>query len=119
MGWWPITETARTAPSWEAPDPDALVKEVRDQLLPEILALYDGVAGEQEQAALADLRTVDGPSQGTSTSSLATTADVGPWAKLVLPAQSDPFLNLACGFGTAYPVEGRETPTGGRLTTSS
>jgi hypothetical protein len=110
VGWWPITETARTAPWWEAPDPERLVKEVRDQLLPEIVALYDGVAGEQEQAALADLRTVEGPSQGTSTSSLTTTADVGPWAKLVLPAQSDPFLNLACGFGTAYPVEGKETP---------
>ncbi|HET8621265.1 MAG TPA: hypothetical protein VFM27_20000 [Acidimicrobiales bacterium] len=110
VGWWPITETARTAPWWEAPDSGRLVKEVRDQLLSEILPLYDGVAGEQEQAALTDLRTVDGPSQGGNTSTLATTADVGPWAKLVLPALSDPFLNLACGFGTAYPVEGRDTP---------
>jgi hypothetical protein len=110
VGWWPITEAARAAPWWEPPDPERLVEEARDELLPELVALYDGLTGEQGQAALTDLRSVDGPSQGTHTSSAATTADVGPWAKLVLPAQSDPFLNLACGFGTAYPVEGRDTP---------
>lgn len=113
VGWWPITETARTAPWWEAPDPERLVNEVRDELLPELIALYDGLTGEQGQATLTNLQSVDGPSQGTRASNAPTTADVGPWAKLVLPAQSDPFLNLACGFGTAYPVEGRDTPAVG------
>jgi hypothetical protein len=105
LGWWPVTEDARTAPKWEPPDPVALVKEVRDELLDELVAMYDGATTEDQQSVLTDLRNVDGPSQAGRTSTLPTTVDVGPWAKLVLPAQSDPFLNLACGFGTAYRSE--------------
>jgi len=104
-GWAPFTQSGHPAPDWAAPDPKLLVKEVRKDLLPEITRLYDGATREYQQFALTDTRLVDGPQQGGRTSSLETTVDVGPWAMLMLPAMSDPFLNLATGFGSSYCVE--------------
>ncbi len=105
LGWHPLTQSARSAPIWEAPDPKALVEEVRTQVLPEIAALYDGSVPEFEQWTLSAVRTVDPPQQNGRQSSLTTTADAKPWTTLNLPAHSDAFLNLATGFGSAYSQE--------------
>lgn len=107
-GWAPFTQSGHPAPPWAAPDPKLLVEEVRKQLLPEITQLYDGATPEYEQSAITGSRVVDGPRQGGRTSTLATTVDVGPWGMLMLPAMSDPFLNLATGFGSAYSIEAIE-----------
>lgn len=104
-GWGPVTQTGHPAPPWVAPDPKLLVEEVRKTLLPELMQLYDGSAREYQQAAIVNSRTVPGPQSGTRTSSLDATADAGPWPMLMLPAMSDPFLNLATGFGSSYTVE--------------
>ena len=105
FGWHPLTQTGRVAPTWEAPDPKALVDEVRKFVLPEVGALYDGSVPEYEQWTLSAVRAVDPPQQNGQQSSLATTADVKPWTTLNLPAHSDAFLNLATGFGSAYSQE--------------
>ena len=105
FGWHPLTQAGRLAPPWSAPDADALVEEVRKQLLPEVAALYDGSVPEFDQWRLSSVRPVDPPQQGTRRSTLATTADAKPWAALNLPAHSDAFLNLATGFGTCYSLE--------------
>jgi hypothetical protein len=102
LGWHPLTQSGRTAPIWEAPDPKALVEEVRKHVLPEIAALYDGSVPEYEQWKVSAVRAVDPPQQSGKQSSLATTVDAQPWATLNLPAHSDAFLNLATGFGSAY-----------------
>ncbi len=105
LGWWPVTESGVLAPPWQAPDPKLLVEEVRRDVLPEITSLYDGSTDEFLQWKLRTPRTVDGPTQDGRMSTLSSTADVGPWPMLMLPAASDPFLNLACGFGSVYAME--------------
>ena len=105
IGWSPTTAAGHLAPPWSAPDPKLLVDEVRKDLLDEILPLYDGGADEAHQFDLQRKRAVDGPRQGTKRSSLATSLDSRPWSLLMLPAMSDPFLNLATGFGSTYAIE--------------
>jgi hypothetical protein len=105
LGWPTLTENGRRAPIWEAPDPKALVEEVRKRVLPEIAALYDGSVPEYEQCTLSSARPVDPPQQEGKQSGLAASVDARPWATLNLPAHSDAFLNLAMGFGSAYSEE--------------
>lgn len=105
LGWAPVTESGRAAPPWQAPDPKLLVEEVRRDLFPELPALYDPGVREYQQFAVTSPRAVDPPQQDGRTSSLGTTADTGPWPMLMLPALSDPFLNLATGFGASYTME--------------
>ncbi len=105
LGWAPVTEAGRVAPPWQAPDPKLLVEEVRRDLFPELPALYDPGVREYQQFAVTSPRAVAPPQQDGRTSSLGTTADTGPWPMLMLPALSDPFLNLACGFGASYTME--------------
>lgn len=104
IGWFPATETARAAPVWKAADPDALVDEVRTDLLPRIEDLYQPGMTPMETAAIRRAFAVDAPQQGTKVSSLPAKAELAPFALLGLPACADPFLALATGFGTAYPV---------------
>jgi hypothetical protein len=105
IGWHAATQAGRFAPPWSAPDPKALVEELRKLVLPEIAALYDGSVAEYQQWQISSVRPVEAPQQGTRHSSLATTADAKPWATLNIPAHTDAFLNLASGFGTAYSQE--------------
>ncbi|MEP6855577.1 MAG: hypothetical protein ABJA33_08925, partial [Pedococcus sp.] len=105
LGWAPVTEAGRAAPLWQAPDPKLLVEEVRRDLFPELPPLYDAGVREYQQFAVTSPRSVDPPQQDGRRSSLGTTADTGPWPMLLLPALSDPFLNLACGFGASYTME--------------
>ena len=102
VGWWPFTQSGHPAPPWTAPDPKLLVEEVRADLLPQILELYDGGTPEFEQTLITHQHAVAGPQLGGRTSSLDTTVDLGPWPLLMVPALTDPFLNLATGFGSAY-----------------
>lgn len=105
IGWGPLTEVGRVAPPWTAPDPKLLVEEVRRDLFPELPPLYDLSVREYQQFAVTSPRVVDPPQQDGRTSSLTTQADTGPWPMLMLPALSDPFLNLATGFGASYSME--------------
>lgn len=105
IGWGPVTQSGRQAPPWVAPEPKLLVEEVRTSMLPEITGLYDAALREYQQSVQTATRTVQAPQQNGRTSSLPATADLGPWPLLMLPAGSDPFLNLATGFGSAYSIE--------------
>ncbi|MFZ1285638.1 MAG: hypothetical protein WAR57_01210, partial [Candidatus Phosphoribacter sp.] len=106
LGWPPLTQTGRLAPDWVDADPEGVVKEVRHVLLPEIERIYDPSVPERLQHTLSNDRRVPGPTQGGRTSALDTSATTRPWAMLALPAQTDPVLNLATGFGTTYTREG-------------
>jgi hypothetical protein len=105
IGWWPVTEAGRAAPPWTAPDPKLLVEEVRRDLFPELPPMYDLSVREYQQFAVTSPRAVDPPQQDGKYSSMTTQADTGPWPMLMLPALSDPFLNLATGFGASYTME--------------
>ncbi len=105
IGWGPVTEAGRAAPPWVAPDPKLLVEEVRKDLFPELPPMYATSVREYQQFAVTSNRPVDPPQQGGKVSSASASADAGPWPMLMLPALSDPFLNLACGFGANYSLE--------------
>ncbi len=105
LGWWPLTEAGRAAPPWTAPEPSRLLKEVRADLFPQLPPMYAAAVREFQQAAVTSSRPVDPPQQDGAMSSATASADAGPWPMLNLPAQSDPFLNLATGFGASYSVE--------------
>lgn len=105
IGWGPVTEAGRAAPPWVTPDPKLLVEEVRKQLFPELPPMYSTSVREYQQFAVTSNRSVDPPQQGGKVSSASASAEAGPWPMLMLPALSDPFLNLACGFGANYSLE--------------
>ena len=105
LGWSPMTQSGRAAPPWVSADPDGLVKEVQVELLPELEPLYRASVQEWTQRTLEETRAVAGPSNGPRTSSLDTSAVIRPLSLLTLPAQTDPLLNLATGFGTTYTVD--------------
>ncbi|HET7801859.1 MAG TPA: hypothetical protein VFL38_15650 [Humibacillus xanthopallidus] len=111
LGWPSMTQTGRAAPPWVSPDPEALLKEVHEQLLPELVQLYSAGVPEWTQRTLEETRAVAGPSRdtsgGTQTSDLDTSAVIRPLSLLTLPAQTDPLLNLATGFGTTWTTETR------------
>ena len=107
FGWWPLTQAGRIAPVWEGVDPEALVKEVAVELLPELEPMYAAGVREWTQWALEQVRAVPGPTQDGRSSSLPTSATIRPFSLLVLPAQTDPVLNLATGFGTTYGFDTR------------
>lgn len=103
VGWFPATSTGRTAPPWSPPDHLTLLKEVRDETLPRIEAVYGPALKPRpyDQQLLEDTFAVDGPSAAHPAE-----AKLSPLSLLALPASADPFLSLALGFGTAYAWEG-------------
>ena len=107
FGWWPLTQAGRIAPAWQSADPEGLVKEVAVELLPELEPMYATGVREWTQWAMEQVRAVPGPTQDGRSSSLLTSATIRPFSLLVLPAQTDPLLNLATGFGTTYGFETR------------
>lgn len=103
FGWWPVTEGWRDAPPWKAPDPHLLLDEIGAELLPQLRRIYRNALPEWGQWDEKSSQNVAGPAQaGRPASTLPTTAETRPLGTLLLSATSDPFLNLACGFGTAY-----------------
>ena len=60
LGWPPMTQTGRLAPDWVDPDPELVVKEVVQSLLPEIAELYDPGVPERLQFTLSSDRAVPG-----------------------------------------------------------
>jgi hypothetical protein len=114
LGWWPVTETGRLSPPWEAPDYKLLVEEVRTELLPEVEGLYDPGVAPHHQAGLRTTRSIPPPEQDGRTASAASRAELPPFGALMLAGTTDPFLALATGFGTAYPVESKEWEVFGR-----
>ena len=110
IGWAPVTQTGRLAPPWQQADPESVIKEVLTDLLPEIAPMYAAGVPERLQSTLEFPRAVDGPTQDGRTSTATTTAAIRPWSLLALPAQTDPVLNLALGFGATYRIEGADRP---------
>lgn len=110
LGWLPLTQAGRLAPPWEDADPWALLKEVQSSLLPELEPMYRTAVPEPQPHLLEQVRPVDPPQQDGRTSSLGTSATIRPWSLLTLPAQTDPLLNLATGFGATYLLESGERP---------
>ncbi len=110
IGWPLLTQTGVLAPPWVDADPGGVVKEVITSLLPEIAEMYAGSVPEYRQALIEHVRAVPGPTQDGRSSSLDTSASIRPWTLLALPAQTDPLLNLATGFGATYVTEGGERP---------
>ena len=103
VGWYPVTATGRSAPVWSPPDYDMLLKEIRNETLPRIERIYRPALPPYEQHLVVDTSAVAGPAG----SSLPATAKLPPLSLLTLPANADPFLALALGFGTSYLEEPR------------
>ncbi|GAB3132722.1 hypothetical protein [Marisediminicola antarctica] len=107
LGWDGFTSGGIRTPTWEGPDPVALVDELRKFVLPAVEALYDSGVPEFAQMRTEAWTTTTAPhvDGSAATSSLDAHVDPRPWAVLGLTAQVDPFLNLATGFGAVYTTE--------------
>jgi len=105
LGWHPITENARVAPTWHQPNHELLLTEVVRDLIPRIARLYRPGLVPPQQDALLDAPTVASPESGGRTSSLVAHATLPPLSLLTLPATGDPFFSIATGFGTGYAVD--------------
>ena len=103
VGWAATLPSGVAAPTWKAPDPAAFVDRLAAELLGRIAGLYAPGLPENEQARVTNPTSVAGP-PGRPAS-----IDAAPWPLLSIPVVSDPFANLALGFGTAYPFRTART----------
>jgi hypothetical protein len=104
VGWGPNLAAGVPAPPWSAPDFTKLIGEVNTDLLDYLHDIARDVAPASQAA-----KTVDVPlpppenSAGQSTPKPGTTTQLSPLSMTFMAGSTDPFLNLALGFGTAYP----------------
>ncbi|MES2095005.1 MAG: hypothetical protein V4531_14530 [Actinomycetota bacterium] len=99
VGWSTTLPSGFVAPTWQAPDAKAFVARIAAELLDRIAGLYAPGLAENAQAGVTSPTPVAGPPGAGQPASI----DAAPWPLLSIPAVSDPFANLALGFGTAYP----------------
>jgi hypothetical protein len=114
FGWGPAIVAGVPAPAWSAPDFTKLMDEVNSGLLD---FLRDIVRNSQPDQQAAQTVTVALPppqnSLGHKVNKPGSTTTLVPLPMSYMAAMSDPFLNLALGFGTAYPVTGDLGRVGG------
>lgn len=104
VGWAPTIAPTIPAPSWSAPNFGDLVNEVNGALLNQLRGIIAGFAPNQ-QAAQTVVQAIPPPqnSAGETMTVESSNAEVSPLAMLFLATNTDPFLSLVLGFGTAYP----------------
>ena len=107
LGWDGTVPGGIQSPIWQAPDPVALVDDLRKFVLPAVKALYDfGLPEFGQMRTEAWMSTTPPHIDGSADRSrLDAHIDPRPWAVLGLTAHVDPFLNLATGFGSVYSIE--------------
>ncbi len=103
IGWYPLTEAVRLAPTWVAADPSLLLKEIQQDLLPQVERLFRVGMTSLDHFSVQDTPAVAGPQRNGKVSSLNAAASLRPLTLLTLAAAGDPFIALATGFGTGYP----------------
>lgn len=104
FGWPFFTQMNQLAPAWAPIHPDKLMDELHSELMPMLEKCFSGVLSS-DQVKIRPVLNVDPPQQGGRQSSAKTTAALSPIQLLLLAATTEPALALACGFGTAWPLE--------------
>lgn len=102
IGWYPLTEAGRLAPAWVAADPALLLKEIQQDLLPQVERLFRAGMTSLDHFRVVDSPAVAGPQRNGKQSGLRAAASLKPLTLLTLGAAGDPFIALATGFGTGY-----------------
>ncbi len=103
FGWGPNLAAGVPAPPWLAPDFAKLVGEVNKDLLDYLHDIAKTVA-PRDQAAQGVNVVLPPPKSSTGPMPKpGTTTQLVPLPMTYMAAATDPFLNLALGFGTAYP----------------
>lgn len=106
VGWQPDLPTGEVVPPWVAPDTNKLVtQELKKDLIDRLKMVLPGTPPNQQYdkkitIAIPPLEN----SSGKKMPGAGTTTKVSPLAATLMPASVDPWLALALGFGTAYPV---------------
>jgi hypothetical protein len=116
IGWATNLSAGYPAPPWSSPNFPSLVIEVNKTLLDQLLSIVVNFPPGQQAA---QLLTVPLPrprnSLGHQMSGPPSTTQVAPLAMTLMAAATDPFLNLALGFGTAYGSAQSDTALVGRV----
>ncbi len=108
IGWQPYLPTGETVPAWTPPDIEKLVKEDAQResvdYLRNIIASYppDQQYAVKVPVNMPPLENSTGQQMPDSQS----TSYVSPLASTLMAGSVDPWLSLALGFGTAYPIGG-------------
>lgn len=103
FGWYPVLPSGVNAPDWLTPDLPRMVAVLQGELLPRLDDLYQPGLPERDQRSITRPTIVPAPGQTTVGVGPTTQIDAAPWPMLAIPSQTDAYLNLALGFGTAYP----------------
>ncbi|QTE30075.1 hypothetical protein [Pengzhenrongella sicca] len=103
LGWFPVLPSGVIAPDWLTPDLPRMVAVLQAALLPQLGDLYQPGLPEHDQSSITRPTIVPGPGETTIGVGPTTQIDAAPWPMLAIPTQTDAYLNLALGFGTAYP----------------
>jgi hypothetical protein len=104
LGWWPVTETVQEAPPWEAPNPDGLIKEIQQLLLPPVGQLFNGLPANQQHNHRALVNASFDSGSGQPPSVTSSQMRVPVLGTLQVATGTDPFVAIATGFGTGYPL---------------
>lgn len=105
LGWGSLLSPTIPAPPWVAPDFDLLIKEINISLLEHLREIVKDFAPDQ-QVQQQIVVTLPPPtnSSGQQMNVDNSQSTISPLAMTLMAAGSDPFLILALGFGTAYPL---------------
>jgi hypothetical protein len=95
-GWWPELRPGTPAPPWAPPRFPELIRELNEDLLARVATLLPIAPNAQHVHQATETIAPPGAMGGAST------ATYPPLGALLLSAMTDPFPNLALGFGTAY-----------------
>ncbi len=104
VGWAATLAAGVAAPPWSPPDFLTLITEVNTDVLNPLRPIAAGFPPNQHGAQKINIPLP--PPQNSSGKSMTVaggTSQVAPLAMLLMAASTDPFLNLALGYGTAYP----------------
>jgi hypothetical protein len=103
IGWGSSIVSGIPAPAWVAPDFPGLIQEVNTGLLEQLWFVMGGYPPDKQAAQVVTV-TLPPPhnSSGQHMSGSNSTVQASPLTMLLMAAATDPFLNLALGFGTAY-----------------
>ena len=115
FGWAAEVKPGVAAPPWEVPNPEKLVDEVGENVIPGLRTVL--TAKQFEQPAIRVMVKMDPPTTLDGTKSLTmsekgkvSTGEVSPVMVLCAATASDPFLSLALGYGTNVDGDRRGGP---------
>lgn len=112
FGWGPLLAPGIPAPNWVKPNFYSLVDEAKEYLNNNLRSIMKNFAPNQQASQKILIPLPPPASSGGQMNAEEGKSEFSPLTMMLFAANSDPYLNLALGFGTAYPTSSMELSRG-------